>query len=229
MDVNSKFGSLLDSYLRHEPRRSIPVTLRRRENLYLCGDSDEYVYLIVTGHLKSVAYTMQGKGCLLDLYSRLDIVGESCLLSSTRHETTTAMSDVSARKIPRKWFLDVLSDHGLFENYVQYLAERLFEQQEHITRLVTCDSEQRLAATLLKLARRNAPSVSEWVSIDQRITQEELAEMVGTTRSRIGYFLKRLRERTLVHETQDSCLAVHQVRLGRAFGFLDESSSRSAV
>jgi CRP-like cAMP-binding protein len=226
MEFDTHFGRLLDLYLRREPRRSIPVDVRRKENLYMLGDTDEYVYLLVHGHVKSVTYTPTGKGCLLDLYSRLDIVGESCLLFPTRRETTTAMCEVQARKIPRKWFLELLSAEGLFESYLCYLAERIAEHQEQITRLVTYDSEHRLAATLLRLARRSGAVSTDWVYLDQRITREELAAMVGTTRSRVGHFLKLLRQRQLVEESGSGLLRVRPDQLSEFFGFAGERPDR---
>ncbi|WP_051829798.1 MULTISPECIES: Crp/Fnr family transcriptional regulator [Streptomyces] len=215
------FGSMLDERLHASGRHSTRVELRRKENLYVCGDSDESVYLITSGHIKAVTVTPGGKGCLLAFYSRYDLLGESCLLSPVRQETATAMTPVVARKIPRSWFLEALSTHGLFEEYLQYLTTRLFEQQEHITHLVTCDSEQRLAATLLRMARRQVATESDWVMFDQKITHEELAAMVGTTRSRIGFFLKRFRELSAVETTPKNRLMVHPERLEH---YMDECS-----
>lgn len=107
----------------------------------------------------------------------------------------------------------VLSDAGLREEFVLYLARRLSEQQQMITGLVTEDSEYRLAAVLLNLGCKIGKRENHRLRIEQRITQEELSSMVGTTRSRVGYFLKRFRAAGLVERAGDSCLVVDEPRL----------------
>ncbi len=213
MNDSPCFGDLLQPYLRQKSNRALLVRLKKKQNLYMVGDRDDYTYLISSGHVKTVALTQSGKGALLGVYSKGDIVGESCLLTTDRQETATAMSDVLAYKIQRRGFLEALTQYDMFEAYLRYLAGRLSEQQQYMTFLVTCDSEQRLAASLLRLASKNGAQQSGWVLIDQKLTHEELAAMVGTTRSRIGFFLKRLRENSLVGATSDSRLAIHRERL----------------
>lgn len=213
MTDSPSFGDLLRSYLQEKPHRALLVRLKKKENLYMCGDHGDYIYLVSRGHLKITALAQSGKGALLGIYSAGDIVGESCLLATGRQETATAMVDVLAYKIHRRHFLEALAAHGLFEAYLRYLTGRLCEQQQYMTFLVTCASEQRLAASLLRLTGKSSAHQSGWVRIEQKLTHEELAAMVGTTRSRIGYFLKRLRENSLVEATSDSRLAIHRERL----------------
>ena len=78
------------------------------------------------------------------------------------------------------------------------------------TTLVTMDSEQRLATILLRLARKLGKRQGEYLCIVERISQEELAWMVGTTRSRVGYFLKRFHDAGFVRRTRESYLLVHE-------------------
>lgn len=224
MTDSPSFGDLLHTYVREKPQRALPVMLRKKENLYMCGEYGDCIYLIADGHVKTVALAQSGKGALLGIYSAGDIVGESCLLATERQETAIAMADVRAVRIYRRHFLEALAAHGLFESYLRYLTGRLYEQQQYMTFLVTCDSEQRLAASLLRLAGKSSTHHSGWVLIEQKLTHEELAAMVGTTRSRIGYFLKRLRENSLVGATSDSRLAIHRERLS---SYLELSTLRA--
>lgn len=210
---NYSFGDLLASYLRARPTQARLVHVKRKQNLYMCGDSDENIYFISIGYVKTVALTRDGKGCLLGIYSSTDIVGESCLRFPVRHESAIAMTDVHAYRVPCRNFLEALDSQDMFESYLRYLTHRLHEQQQYMTLLVTCNSERRLAALLLRLAQRKRACASGWVCIDQKLTHEELAAMVGTTRSRIGFFLKKLREASLVELTSESLLTVHFDRL----------------
>lgn len=216
MSPDPLFGDRLEACFQDRRSRSTTtVRLRRNEMLYRSGEQDNNVYLIVEGRLKAVTLTRGGRGCLLDIYSGKDIVGESCLLGTDRNETATAMVPTTLRRISCRSFLEALTDGGLLEDYLRYLTERLYQQQEVITHLVTADSEQRLAATLLRLAKKLGTQHPGGVRIDQKITQEELSAMVGTTRSRVGYFLKRFKDDELIDNTPDSRLIIDEMKLGR--------------
>jgi CRP-like cAMP-binding protein len=96
---------------------------------------------------------------------------------------------------------------------MQFLAGKLVEQQQIVSQFVTADSEGRLAATLLRLARKIGKPHNGRLVIDEKITQEELAEIVGTTRSRIGFFLKRFRTAGLIEKSAQASLSIDEVRL----------------
>jgi CRP/FNR family transcriptional regulator, cyclic AMP receptor protein len=215
MSRNDDFGgNLLDTFRRHS-HCSATMRLRKNQRPYMCGERDNNVYIIESGRIKTITLSRCGKVCMLDIYTRVDVFGESCLLQPERTETATAMTPAILHRIPAGVFLSVLADEGLLPNFLRYLTHRLHEQQQVITHLVTADSEQRLAATLLRLARKLGTPVAGWLRIDQKITQEELSEMVGTTRSRVGYFLKRFRDDELIQATGDSRLVVDEAKLSQ--------------
>jgi hypothetical protein len=104
------------------------------------------------------------------------------------------MCTTVVRRIPVAAFLAMLDEHDLLGDYVCYLAERIAEQQDVITDFATLPSENRLAAVLLLLGRTigvRMPGAGE-VRLADRINYQELADMVGTTRSRVGRFVQRL-------------------------------------
>jgi len=147
---------------------------------------------------------------LLDICGPGDIVGESFFIGSERTETVIAMTPTVVRALSRSQFLEGIFNNGLVEESLKYLASKLAEQQQIITQFVTADSEQRLAATLLRLARKLGKRRNGKLWIDEKITHEELAEIVGTTRSRVGYFLKRFRTARLIEPTSHSFLLVNE-------------------
>lgn len=196
------------------------VRIRKNRELYTCGESDHNIYLIENGRVKAVTLARSGKECVTGIYTSQDIVGESCLLDSDRTETVIAMTPVVLTKISRKEFVRLLAKEELIEDCLRYLTCRLVEQQQVITHLVTINSEKRLAATLMRLAAKIGRRSGGELRIDQRITQEELAEMVGTTRSRIGYFLNQFRQQgIIINNSADSFLTIDEARLIR---YLDE-------
>lgn len=96
---------------------------------------------------------------------------------------------------------------------MQYLALRIADQQAIIANLVTVDSEQRLGQTLLDLARKLGQQDPRSLRIEQRITHEELAAMIGTTRQRVCGFMRHFRELGLIELSTERFLVVKEAKL----------------
>ncbi|MEV6116076.1 Crp/Fnr family transcriptional regulator [Streptomyces sp. NPDC052109] len=206
-------GETLARLIRSDALAASTIEVARREPVYGCLDRDRSIYLVEQGLVKAIVPSREGKECLLDIYSAGDVFGELCLVRDGRAESVTAMTPVVLRRMSAAKVLAAMSDVGLREQLVHYMAGRLFEQQQLIAGFVTEDSEYRLAAVLLHLGRKLGRRGKGQLRIEERITQEELAAMVGTTRSRVGYFLKRFREAGLVSRSGDCYLALHEPRL----------------
>jgi CRP/FNR family transcriptional regulator, cyclic AMP receptor protein len=207
------FGATLGRLIGSEALWASTVELARRQVVYSCLNGDRSIYLGEKGQVKASAPSRDGKECLLGIYSAGEVFGELCLVSEARMETVVAMTPSVLRRISAAKVLVALSDAGLREEFVRHLACRLFEQQQLITDLVTADSESRLAAILLHLGRKLGRRKANMLLIDARISQEELSGMVGTTRSRVGLFLKRFRDAGLIARNQGCFLAIDEVRL----------------
>jgi CRP/FNR family cyclic AMP-dependent transcriptional regulator len=195
------------------PSRLLSKRLVANEALYTCGSKNHNIYFIESGYAKVLMLSQNARQCLLDICSQGDMVGESCLQGAERAETVIAMTPCVLRVLPRAEFLDLIFQHKLVEDSLQYLAAKLLEQQQIVSHFVTADSEGRLAATLLRLARKLGRRHEGGLTIDEKITQEELAEIVGTTRSRIGYFLKRFRTAGLIEVPSQAALRINEARL----------------
>ena len=171
------------------------IRIAKHGHVYTCGDHDPMVYFVERGQIKELLLSPEGKECLLAIYTAGDLFGELSLCGQyVRPGTAVAMQEVILKQIPCRDFMNILKRESILEGFVQYLVLRGAEHQEIITSLLTASSEQRLAMTLLHLARRLGKSDPRSVLISQKISHEELAEMVGTTRPRISIFLKRFRE-----------------------------------
>jgi CRP-like cAMP-binding protein len=185
------------------------VKLARREVVYSEGQDDQYVYLIEFGQVKAVACSPSGRSCLLSIRTAGDLIGELGLLDSSRQETVSAMKPTRLRCMPLGEFRAALAEKGLFDEFLGYLLGQISEQQALIANMVTMNSEQRLAATILKLAVKIGTQRGGYTYINDRITQEELSLMVGTTRSRVGLFLQRFKTRGLI-DAVGSSIAVNE-------------------
>jgi CRP/FNR family transcriptional regulator, cyclic AMP receptor protein len=185
----------------------------KNSNIYNSGDSDQHVYIVREGRIKLSTFSRDGKRCLLSIYSVRDVFGELCLLPQARRETATAMTDATLWQIPAGAFQRAITGGDLTDSFLSLLTTRLSEQQRTITNMVTMESRERLAAVLLQLGHKLGIRRSQRLYVHDRITQEELAAMVGTTRSRVGYFLKEFVEKGLIAHTPGCFLILHETRL----------------
>ena len=208
-----RFKEQMRDSLQSETLNSRAMTIPRHANVYTCGDRDEMVYFIESGQIKLLLLSPEGKECLLAIHSSGDIFGELCLAGLARHESATAMKETRLKRIPCSQFFARLSRDSLFEGFVRYLAVRIADQQQVIANLVTADSEQRLGQTLLQLARTLGKKDPRSIRIEQKISHEELSEMVGTTRPRISFFMKRFRKRGLIETNSDHFLIIKESKL----------------
>lgn len=190
------------------------VKIAKHDNVYNCGDQDEMVYLIESGQIKLLMLSPEGKECLLAIYTVGDIFGELCLSGSgVRMETAIAMEETVLKMIPASKFFSHIRNDRLFEGFVQYLVTRIAEQQEAITQLATINSERRLGKVLLRLARKLGKKDPRSVRIEQKISHEELSEMVGTTRPRISEFMRKFLELGLIEISIENFLIIKEQKL----------------
>jgi CRP-like cAMP-binding protein len=208
------FKEQMRDSLRRETRNSRAIHLAKNHNVYTVGDEIELVYFIESGKVKLVMASPEGKECMLAIHAAGDIFGELCLSGlGERTETATAMDDIVLKQLPCDKFLGRLAKDGLLEGFIKYLAVRVSDQQEVIANLVTVDSEQRLGQTLLRLARKLGKKDPRSIRIELRISHEELASMVGTTRPRISVFMQRFRNLDLIELSEEHHLIIKEHKL----------------
>jgi CRP/FNR family transcriptional regulator, cyclic AMP receptor protein len=190
------------------------VHVGKHQSVYICGDPAEAVYFIHSGQVKLLMLSPDGKECLLAIQTAGDTFGELCLAESgPRRETAIAMEDTRLKRFPCSGFFQHLSQNCLVEGFVQYLAGRIGDQQQVIANLITVDSEHRLGETLLYLAHKLGQPDPSCVRIEHKITHEELAEMVGTTRPRITEFMIGFRALGLIEITPEHFLVIKEKKL----------------
>jgi CRP-like cAMP-binding protein len=181
--------------------------------IYANGDEDESMYLIESGQVKLSMSSAAGKDCLLAIYTAGEMFGESCFSApSKRFETATAMQPTVVRKASRRDFLAAVERSRATEALLAHLARRIAERQAAVFDLVTMPSERRLAKVLLGVAEKLGVPEGPYLKLDQKISHEELSQIVGTTRPRITAFIQRFRKRGLV-VTVGRAISVHRERV----------------
>lgn len=209
-----EFKRQLRDSLQRETLNTRAIRLARHATIYDSGDQDEAVYFIESGQIKLVMVSSEGKECLLAIHVSGDIFGELCLSGlGVRQETATAMKASILKLIPCNRFFERLKKDLLYEGFVRYLAVRIADQQLVIANLVTVDSEQRLGQTLLQLARTMGKKDPRSIRIELRITHEELAAMIGTTRPRVSLFMQRFHNLGLIETNEDRFFVIKENKL----------------
>ncbi|MCU1347314.1 MAG: transcriptional regulator, Crp/Fnr family [Acidobacteria bacterium] len=191
--------------------RTIAVPARRR--IYTIGDDDRRIYFVESGGVKLGVGSNHGRDFFLDIMVAGDLFGETCLTGShERLESATTVSRTVLKAITYEDFFPFLRHHTLYEPFLVELAARIGELENMVADLATLPSERRLAKTLLRLAAK-APAGGSEVRLPYRLSQEELAEFVGTTRPRISSFMNRFRKEGLIDWTTDRFVLVRVDRL----------------
>ena len=208
------FKEQMRESLQREVRNSRAIKIAKHAHVYVAGDEDEMVYFVVSGQVKLLMISSEGRECLLAIHASGDVFGELCLSGiAGRLETAIAMEETLLKKVPCARFLERLAADSLLEGFVKYLAVRVADQQAVIANLVTVDSEQRLGKTLLQLARQLGKKGPRSTRIELRISHEELSHMIGTTRPRISVFMQRFRNLGLIELSEEHYLIIRENKL----------------
>ena len=166
----------------------------KKQIFYSQGDAAEAVFYIQAGKVKLTVVSPQGKEAVVAILEQGGFFGEECLAGQlVCMATATALEDCSIVRIDKDAMIRVLHNEPTFsELFVAYLLARNIRIQEDLVDQLFNSSEKRLARMLLLMAHFGKDGKPE--EIIPKISQETLAEMVGTTRSRVSFFLNKFRK-----------------------------------
>jgi CRP/FNR family cyclic AMP-dependent transcriptional regulator len=167
--------------------------------IFAQGGPCDAVFYIQEGRAKITVLSTRGKEATIALLGAEDFIGESCITSDQplRMSSATAITDCSVLRIEKQAMLKVLhSEHSFSDLFVVYLVSRNNQIQADLVDQLFNSAEKRLARTLLLLARFGKEGRTE--NVTPKISQETLAEMVGTTRARVNFFMNRFRQLGLI-------------------------------
>jgi len=166
----------------------------KKQTIFVQGDSSDAVFYIQKGKVRLTVVSKTGKEAIIGILNEGSFFGEGCLTGQPlRLCSATAMTDCAVMKIDKKSMVEVLHRETAFsELFVAYLLARNIRYEEDLVDQLFNSSEKRLARVLLLLANFGKDGKPE-VAIP-KISQETLAEMIGTTRSRVSFFMNRFRK-----------------------------------
>ena len=171
----------------------------KKHTIFAQGDPADAIFYLQTGKVKLTVVSKTGKEATIGILSDGSFFGEGSLAGQAlRMGSATAMMDCAALRIDRKAMVDALHrEHTLSDLFVAYLLARNIRYEEDLVDQLFNSSEKRLARVLLMLAHFGKEGVPE--TVVPKISQETLAEMVGTTRSRVSFFMNRFRKLGFIH------------------------------
>ncbi len=175
-----------------EDRKS--VLFQRKHGIFAQGDTADAVFYIQTGNVKLTVVSKTGKEATIGILSDGDFFGEGLLAGQAlRMHSATAMTDCAVLRIDKLALMEALHrEHEFSDLFVAYLLSRNIRYEEDLVDQLFNSSEKRLARILLLLAHFGKEGKPE--SVVPKISQEVLAEMIGTTRSRVSFFMNRFRK-----------------------------------
>ena len=170
------------------------ATFPQKQPIFVQGDSSDCVFYIQRGKIKLTVVSETGKEATIGILNEGDFFGEGCLTGAASPPVLRNRNDRMLRDANRqKYMMQVLHrEHAFSDMFVAYLLTRNIRYEEDLVDQLFNSSEKRLARILLLLAHFGKEGVPE--TLIPKISQETLAEMIGTTRSRVSFFMNRFRK-----------------------------------
>jgi len=174
------------------------ISCRKNQKLFSQGDPADAVFYIQDGKVKLTVVSKQGKEAVVGILGANDFFGEGCLAGqSVRMATATAMSVSEVMRLEKGQTIRVLHDEPTFsELFLTHLLCRNIRLEEDLVDQLFNSSEKRLARVLLLLANYGKEAKQE--PVIPNISQGTLAEIIGTTRSRVNHFMNKFRKLGLI-------------------------------
>ena len=175
------------------------LAFRKGEKIFSQGDPADSIYFIQSGRIKITVVSAAGKEAVLAMPGPHDFVGEGALVNqSLRISTAETLEPTTVFRVEKRAMIRSLHDQPeLSDKFMAALLTRNIDLEEDLCDQLFNHSEKRLARVLLKLARLRVPDLVLDASVPV-LSHETLAEMVGTTRSRITHFMNKFRTMGLI-------------------------------
>ncbi len=190
------------SYLARVGEGKTIATYGKNKTIFLQGDPAEGVFYIQKGKVKLAVVSNAGREAVIAVLENGDFLGEECLTGRPlRLSSAVALSDCSIMRVERPVMMRLLRDEPAFsEMFVSYLLSRTIRIEADLVDQLFNSSEKRLARMLLLLANFGKEDKPD--TVIAKISQETLANMIGTTRSRVSFFMNKFRKLGLIQYTK---------------------------
>jgi CRP/FNR family cyclic AMP-dependent transcriptional regulator len=175
------------------------MAVPKRQTIFTQGDAADAVFYIRAGRVRLTVVSKAGKEATLGILNEQNFFGEGALAGQlVRMESAAAMADCVLLRIEKGAMMQALHrEHSFSDMFVGYLLARNIRYEEDLVDHLFNSSEKRLARILLLLAHFGKEGVPE--PVIPKVSQETLAQMIGTTRARVSFFMNRFRKLGFIH------------------------------
>jgi CRP/FNR family cyclic AMP-dependent transcriptional regulator len=175
------------------------LAVEKKQSIFTQGDAADAVFYLRTGKVRLTVVSKAGKEATIGILKEGDFFGEGALAGQMiRMGSATAMTDCEVLRVNKKAMMEAVhGEHAFSDMFVAYLLARNIRYEEELVDQLFNSSEKRLARVLLLLAHFGKEGIPE--TVIPKISQETLAEMIGTTRSRVSFFMNRFRKLGFIH------------------------------
>ncbi len=175
------------------------LAVQKKQMIFTQGEAADTVFYIQSGKVRLTVVSKTGREATIGILKEADFFGEGALAGQmVRMGSAAAMTECELLRIDKKAMVDALHrEHAFSDMFVAYLLSRNIRYEEDLVDQLFNSSEKRLARVLLLLAHFGKEGVPE--TVVPKISQETLAEMIGTTRSRVSFFMNRFRKLGFIH------------------------------
>jgi CRP/FNR family cyclic AMP-dependent transcriptional regulator len=199
-----------ESFLTGITRGKTVIEYGANRNLFRQGQPADSLFYLRRGKVKLAVVSREGKEAIIAILDAGEFVGEGCLAGQkSRMATATALTDCTLFRIERTLMVRLLHErHEISELFVAHLLSRNIRYEADLVDQLFNSGEKRLARILLLLSHFGEESRAEPVL--PRVSQDDLAQMVGTTRSRVSHFMNKFRKLGFINYTENGTLTVHR-------------------
>ena len=197
-----------EMFLKRIGRRKTTREYKNKETIFTQGDVADAMFYVKAGDVKLTVLSKRGKKGVIAMFRQGDFFGEGCLgTPSLRMSSATAVHGATITRVEKATIVRIIHDDPVFARlFIAHLISRVVRIEEDFVDQLFNSSEKRLARTLLLLARFGSPAKTHTAIL--KVNQGTLAEMIGTTRSRVSFFMNRFRKLGLID--YNGSLQVHR-------------------
>jgi CRP-like cAMP-binding protein len=194
------FSTLSDAEFENLEHIFVLRSYRKNQVIFLEEDTGSYMYIVIAGKVKVTKSTAGGKETLLAIHRSGDFFGEMALLDGkTSPATVSAIEDCKIVTVSRSDFNNLLMRNDkIMHQIIQVLCSRLRQVWGQVQSLNYSSADSRIRSGILQLAKRHGVPDARGIIVDLKITHQELAEMVGTSRETVTRTLARLQKQGIL-------------------------------
>ncbi len=188
------------------------IMVKKNENIYTYGGQGSF-FLIDSGHVRVSTQTDDGKMCNIGFYAEGDFFGETGFSGEVIPEIATALTDSTIRRIDVIKKINKSQHYDISHSLIAHLSQKIIIHQNTLSSFIAFNSEKRLAYVLMMMSSEFENKRDDLSLIKNKITHQDLSHLIGTTRSRVGYFMNLFLKQGIIRKSNDCFLVVDRKRI----------------